>query len=200
MKTIASMTVALAVAAPVLAGGDSPLQLSTNLSWFAAIGVPSYTVTGSATSGGASVPEYLYAEATGDWTNFRASVFAHGTSTVFAPNQVAADSFDFYAAQFGATGANSSQFLTVTFAQDVIIGAVGGGLFVESGPSYSGMSLNMDFIGYTLQAGTYTFSHHTRFELGNEEYSSLAVYATAVPAPGAIALLGLAGRAGRRRR
>jgi MYXO-CTERM domain-containing protein len=199
MKTIACMTVALAVAAPALAGGDNPLQLSTNLSWTAAIGVTGNMVTGSASSGGASVPEYMYAEAS-DYTNFRASVFAHGTSLEFAPNQVAADSFDFYAAQFGATGANSSQFLTVTFAQDVIIGAVGGGLFVESGPSYSGMSLNMDFIGYTLQAGTYTFSHSTGFELGNEEYSSLAVYTTAVPAPGAIALLGLAGLAGRRRR
>lgn len=199
MKTIACMTIALAVATPALAGGDSPLQLTTNLSWTASIGVQGNMVTGSASSLGASVPEYMYAEAT-DSLNFRASVFAHGTSQIFDPNQVAADSIDFYASQFTTLGATSLQYLTLTFTQNVIIGAVGGGIYVESGPSYQGMNLNPDFIGYTFQAGTYTFSHSTGFELGNDEYSSLAVYATAVPAPGAIALLGLAGLAGRRRR
>lgn len=200
MKTHSILATVLAACTAPAFAGDNPLTLSSNISWSATIGdlLDSSSSTGS----------YAYFELS-DSARYRTSTFAQGSFTTFDPNQTGADEFSFYSAVFnGAAAATATQFLTVTFVQDVILGDLNrsslgiGSIEVMSGPSFAGLSLNLDFIGSTFNAGTYTFRYTADLPSAGvaEDGLGLAFYGTAVPAPGAVALLGLAGLAGRRRR
>ncbi len=201
MKQLAAIVIApLALATAALAG-DYPISLSSNLTYSATTGA-----NGSVTQTGAWDPAepYLFSYVSTmdqyEQVDYQFNFFVHGTSVYDAVSDqvLFGDAYDVStldnafnsSVTFSFTLASAARF--ASFYADPAVTATLNGSALTSSTFAEGDTLAAG--NYTL---TYSFGPGGNYDIASFRFTSFPV---GVPAPGAIAVLGLAGLARGRRR
>lgn len=201
MNQLATAVIApLALAAAALAG-DFPISLSSNLTYSATTGA-----NGSVTQTGAWDPAdpylFSYVSTTDQYGqgDYQFNFFVHGTSEYDAVSgQVLyGDAYDVSTLD---NAFNSSVTFSFTLASAARFASFHADPAVTATLNGSALTSSTFVAGDTLAAGNYTLSYSFgpggNYDLASFRFTSFPV---GVPAPGAIAVLGLAGLARGRRR